>query len=99
MAFIIRNFCISLSSALTTSYSKLSSQECSEIIGMLYDANPSSTAYVDILDPNSSTPFRVYANREFTFRGLTDSGLLSAKSNGSLTFFYRTQFFGSMTDL
>lgn len=99
MAFINRNFCKSLSASLTTSYVKLASQECSEVIVFLYDSNPSSVAYVDILDPNSTTPFRVFANRESTIRGLTDSGQLSAKSSNSLTLFYRTQYFGSMTDL
>jgi hypothetical protein len=100
MPFINRNFCKSFQSALNNStYTKLSAQECSEVIVLLFEQNAASTAYVDILDPNSSTPFRVYANRESTIRGISDSSQLSAKASGSLTLYYRTQYFGSMTDL
>ena len=100
MPFINRNLCKSFQAALNNStYVKLSAQECSEVIVLLYDASASSVAFVDILDPNSSTPFRVFANRESTIRGVADSSQLSAKASGSLTLYYRTQYFGSMTDL
>jgi hypothetical protein len=98
MAFINKNFCKTLSSAINSStYTKLSAQECSEAI--LYIPSATATDYVDVLDPNSNIPFRLLANKEFTFRGLTDSSQLSAKGSGSLTLCYRTQYFGSMTDL
>jgi len=99
MAFINKNFCKTFSSAINSStYTRLSAQECSEAIIMLYSAT--ATDYVDIIDPNNpSVPFRVLANKDFTFRGLSDSSQLSAKGSGLLTLYYRTQFFGSMTDL
>lgn len=100
MAFINRNYSKSFQSTINSStYVKLSVQECSEVIVMLYSSNPASVEYVDILDPNSTSAFRVPANREFIFRGLNDSSQLSAKGSGSATLYYRTQFFGSMTDL
>ena len=98
MSFINRNICKSLSSALNSStYVKLSSQECSEVIIVFYSST--NTDWVDVLDSNSVIPFRILANREFTFRGVSDSSQLSAKCNtGTPTLYYRTQFFGSMTE-
>jgi hypothetical protein len=99
MGFINRNTCKSFSSVLNnSSYTKLSAQECSEAILVFY--NTTATEWVDVVDPNNPTvPFRILANREFTFRGLTDSSQLSAKGSGAHTLYYRTQFYGSMTDL
>jgi transposase-like protein len=99
MAFINRNVCKSFSAALNSStWTKLSAQECSEVVVLLYDGNASTISYAEILDPNSSTPFRVFANRESTIRGLTNSGLLSAKASGNFTLYYRTQYYGSMLE-
>lgn len=99
MGFINRNYCKTLSSSINNStYTKLSAQECSETTVMLYSST--LTDYVDIIDINNpSIPFRILANKDFTFRGLTDSSQLSAKGSNSLTLYYRTQYFGSMTDL
>lgn len=100
MAFINRNFCKSFQTPLNSStYTKLASQECTEVIVMMYTTN--TNEYVDIIDPNNPTvPFRVNANVESTFRGLTNSDQLSAKSkSNSHTLYYRTQYYGSMTDL
>jgi hypothetical protein len=100
MAFINRNLCKNFSSDINSSnYVRLSAQECSEVVVMLFSSSVITTDYVDIIDSNSSIAFRVPANREFTFRGLTDCSQLSAKGSSNLTLYYRTQFFGSMTDL
>jgi hypothetical protein len=98
MGFINRNTCKSFSSIINSSgYTKLSAQECSEAILVFY--NTTATEWVDVVDPNNPTvPFRILANREFTFRGLTNSNQLSAKSSGTNTLYYRTQFFGSMLE-
>ena len=100
MAFINRNFCKSFQSTLNaSSYVKLSAQECSEAILVFY--SNTATDWVDVKDPNNPTvPFRILANKDFTFRGLTDSSQLSAICNtGTPILYYRTQFFGSTTDL
>jgi len=99
MAFINKNFCKTFQTNVNNStYVKLSAQECSEVI--VYVSSSTASDYVDIIDPNNPTvPFRVLANKDFTFRGLSDSSQLSAKGSGSFTLYYRTQFFGSMTDL
>jgi hypothetical protein len=100
MAFINRNVCKNFSSLINSNnYVQLSAQECSEVVVMLFSSSILSVDYVDILDSNSSTAFRVPANKEFTFRGLTDCSQLSAKGSTSTTLYYRTQFYGSMTDL
>jgi hypothetical protein len=100
MVFINRNFCKSFQSILnSSSYVILSSQECSEATLIFYSS--SSTDWVDVKDPNNpSVPFRIVANKYFTFRGLTDSSQLSAIAyTGNPILYYRTQFYGSMTDL
>jgi len=100
MAFINKNYCKSFQTTLNSStYTKLSLQECSEVI--IYLASSTASDYVDIIDPNNPTvPFRVLANKDITFRGLNDSSQLSAKANtGTPIVYYRTQYFGSMTDL
>jgi hypothetical protein len=98
MSFINRNICKSFQSTLNNStYVKLSSQECSEAIVIFYSNTASD--WVDIIDPNNPTvPFRILANKDFVFRGLNDSSQLSAKGSGAHTLYYRTQFFGSMTE-
>ena len=99
MPFINRNFSKSFQSSINNSnYVKLSSQECSEAILVFYSLTASD--WVDVVDPSNPTvPFRIIANKDFTFRGINDSSQLSAKGIGSITLYYRTQFFGSMTDL
>jgi hypothetical protein len=98
MSFINRNICKSFQSTLNNStYVKLSSQECSEAIVIFYSNTASD--WVDVIDPNNPTvPFRILANKDFVFRGLNDSSQLSAKGSGAHTLYYRTQFFGSMTE-
>lgn len=100
MNFINRNICKSFQSTLNSStFVELSSQECSEAILVFY--SNTATDWVDVVDPSNPTiPFRILANKDFTFRGLNDSSQLSAKANtGTPILYYRTQFFGSMTDL
>jgi hypothetical protein len=103
MAFINRNFCKTFQSNINSSnFVQLSSsQECSEVIVSIYSSSNPATEYVEIIDPNNPTvPFRIIANKDFTFRGLTNSNQLSAKSSKATdVLYYRTQYFGSMTDL
>ena len=101
MSFINRNVCKSFQASLNNStYVKLSAQECSEVIVFIYSSSNPATEYADIIDHNNPTvPFRVIANKDFVFRGLNDSSQLSAKGSGNITLYYRTQFYGSMTDL
>lgn len=86
------NQCKSFAVSLTTALSVFPSQVCSEVIvknttgqGVLvYDQNNSSNA----------NAFALSANEEFTFRGLTNSDQVSAKTTaGSGTISIRTQFF------
>ena len=99
MPFINRNYSKSFQSSINNSnYVKLSAQECSEAILVFYSLTASD--WVDVVDPSNPTvPFRIIANKDFTFRGINDSSQLSATGIGSITLYYRTQFFGSMTDL
>jgi hypothetical protein len=97
MPFLNRNLCKSYQQSVTTARIKLSSQECSEMVAHFYSGTASD--YIDIYDPISPYAYRLYPNQQYTIRGLTDTGVLSAQSNTNLTLVYRTQFFGSMTDL
>jgi len=86
------NQCKSFRVALTTALSSFPSQVCSEVIVkntsgqdiLIYDQN-----FFD--DTNS---FALSADNEFTFRGVTNSDQISAKTTGGAgSISIRTQFF------
>jgi hypothetical protein len=86
------NECKSFALSLSTSLSVFPSQVCSEVIVknttgqniLIYDQNNFSNA----------NAFALSANDEFTFRGLTNSNQVSAKTvAGTGTLSIRSQFF------
>ena len=88
-----RNVCKTFS--LTTSTkTQLTDQECSEVIVLARTGT--TNAAVNVYDrSNPAVAWPIEAGKEFTFRGVTNSNMLSADANCT----YRTQYFGSMTDL
>ena len=93
MAFTNLNQCINHTVVVgATDWKALSSTECTEI--MCY----SGTAF-DIYDGNEA--FRVPADVYYTrFAGLTQASDLSAKSSsGTITVYYRSQFYNSLTQI
>lgn len=93
MAFTNLNQCNNHTCVVgTTDWRALSSTECSQLFCY------SSTAF-DIFDGVES--FRVPANVHYTtFTGLTRASDLSAKSSsGTITVYYRTQFYDSLTQV
>ena len=98
MAFTNKNLCRNKNITLSSSYQELANQECSEIIVL----GPSGGVYIadgaGVRDPATANAFLVPAGDYVTFRGLTNSNELSAlRGSGNQTMYYRTQFFGSLT--
>lgn len=96
MAFQNINQCRSYKQTITTALVALTSQPCSEVI--IYNISGSP---IEIYDGNygpTSGPFgfTLSAGQSFTFRGITDSQQVSAKSTGTTQICYRTQFFSSL---
>lgn len=91
MPFTNRNFCKSFFLSGNNTKTKLQNQECSEVI-----VRPiADYTFFDYQNP--TVGFLVKGGTEFTFRGLSNSDQLSATGSGDL--YYRTQYYGSMTDL
>jgi hypothetical protein len=86
-----RNVCKSFLLSGNNTKAALQNQECSEVI-----VRP-QVDYTFFDPQNPSVGFLVKSGTEFTFRGVINSNQLSATGNGEL--YYRTQYFGSMTDL
>ena len=89
------NVCRSFKQTLTTALTSLSSQPCSEVIIinrtgqniLVYDNNFSSAANEFLLADSES----------FTFRGITNTSMVSAKTaSGSGDIYYRTQYFSNL---
>lgn len=102
MAFTNKNICKNKSATLNAStYVELSDQECSEIVvvgptGGVHISDGGGTGN-GVADPTDSTAVLVPADTVFTFRGITNSNDLSAKSgSGTPTLTYRTQFYSSL---
>lgn len=86
------NQCKSFALALTTSLSAFPSQICSEVI-----VNNTTGQGILVYDQNNATDanaFALSANEQFTFRGITNSNQVSAKTTASAgTLSLRTQYF------
>ena len=100
MAFQNSNVCRNKikAGASDSAYSQLDSEECSEVIIL----GPAGGVYIadggGVRDPQAANSFLLPAGDYFTFRGLTNSDQLSAKQvSGTPTIYYRTQFYGTMT--
>lgn len=95
MVYINRNECHSFSMRVgNTSYVQLSGDTpCGEVI--IFNSDSTNNVLINHEDAADSTKsFLVSAGGMFTFRGLTHSGLLSAKSTAStITLYWRTQYF------
>jgi hypothetical protein len=88
VAFTNRNICKTFYINGNNVKTKLSDQECSEVIVRpLVDYT-----FYDYQNPNVG--FLVKANTEFLFLGLTNSNQLSATGNGDL--YYRTHMFSNL---
>lgn len=96
MPFINRNFCKTFNMTLAGAPAKaLSAQECSEVVIKVSSTTGHTASIYDSTNP--AVPWVLTAGQEFTFRGVSNSSQLSAEGTGTL--YYRTQYFGSMTDL
>ena len=98
MAFTNINECRNKNITTSASYQELANQECSEIIVL----GPSGGVYIadgaGVRDPLDANAFLVPAGDYVTFRGITNSNELSAKhGSGTPVMYYRTQFFGSLS--
>jgi hypothetical protein len=88
-----RNVCRTFN-LTTSSLKQFESQECSEVIVLARTGT--TNAAVNVYDrSNPSVPWPIEAGKEFIFRGVTNSNQLSADKDCT----YRTQYYGSMTDL
>lgn len=103
MAFSNTNVCRNNTATLNAStYVELANQECSEIIVV----GPTGGVHISdgggggngSADPTDGTSLLVPADAVVTFRGITNSNDLSAKATtGTPTLYYRSQFYGSLT--
>ena len=93
MPFTNRNFCKTFNMTLG-SKTQLSAQECSEVIIKVSGGGADNALIFHSTNPNVSWPLG--PNQEFTFRGVSNSNQLSASGTGTL--YYRTQYYGSMTE-
>ena len=97
MAFQNSNVCRNKTITLSTSYQQLASQECTEIRVL----SPTGGVYISdgagAGNPVDATAFLVPAGDYVTFRGITNSDQLSAKGTGTPAMYYKTQFYGTMT--
>jgi hypothetical protein len=91
MPFINRNLCRTFKLTLGASMQQFPAQECSEVV------IKSRTTCLIFARSNPSVGFQLVTGEEFTFRGVSDASELSGTGGGDI--YYRTQFFGSMTDL
>lgn len=92
MAFINRNVCKTYKLTLGA-LQQFPAQECSEVV-----IKARGTVLI-FARSRPSEGFQLISGEEFTFRGVNDASELSGSSGGSVDIYYRTQFFGSMTDL
>lgn len=88
MAHLNRNICKSFFLNGNNTKTKLTDQECSEVI-----VRP-QVDYTFYDYQNPTVGFLVKSGTEFNFKGLTNSDQLSATGNGDL--YYRTQFYSGL---
>jgi hypothetical protein len=94
--FVNRNTCQSFSGRFSTTYLKLSGgTPCGEVI--VYNADSTNGILINHENLSDGTKdFLVAPGKEFTFRGLTNSSQVSAKSTtGTVTIYWRTQLYSS----
>ena len=86
------NVCKSFNVALTTNLVQLPFQVCSEIV--VKNTTGQGVLIFDQNNFDTTNAFLLSANEEFTFRGLTNSAQVSAKTTaGAGLLSFRTQFF------
>lgn len=97
MSFQNLNVCRSFTQAISTNLVALSAQPCSEVI---ISNKSGQTLYVfDNGYSTDSNAFALSSNDTFTFRGITDSSAVSAKTaSGSGNICYRTQYFSGKVE-
>lgn len=91
MPFINRNLCKTFKITLNGSMQQFPAQECSEVVVV------SRTTCLIYARSNPLVGFQLISGEHFTFLGISDASELSGTGSGDV--YYRTQFFGSMTDL
>lgn len=86
------NQCKSFALALTTNLVAFPDQVCSEVI--VYNTTGQGILVFDQNNSSNANAFALSANEQFTFRGITNSNQVSAKTTaGAGTASLRTQFF------
>lgn len=85
------NECRSFKQTIGTSLTQLSAHPCSEVIIVNKTGN-SLTVYDNGYD-STDFGFLLANNESFTFRGITNSSVVSAVAASSGAIYFRTQFF------
>lgn len=96
MAFTNINICRSFNVPLSTNLVALSSQICSEVI--ISNKTGQGVLVFDGGYSTSNNGFLLSADQDFTFRGISNSEQVSAKTvAGAGMLYYRTQYFSYFT--
>ena len=89
------NVCRSFKQSISTSLVSLCSQPCSEVI--IVNRTGSEVLVYDNDYSDSSNVFLLSDGESFTFRGITNTSTVSAKTNSGTGFiYYRTQYFSNL---
>jgi hypothetical protein len=86
------NDCRTFNQTFTTNLESLCAYPCSEVI--IVNKSPEPIKIYDNGYDDDAFAFTLSANASFTFRGITNTGNVSAKTEaGSTTITFRTQYF------
>jgi len=89
------NVCRSFRQTITTALTSLIIQPCSEVI--FVNRTGSSVLIYDNEYADDSNSFLLANGESFTFRGITNTSTVSAKTlSGSGNIYYRTQYFSNL---
>lgn len=89
------NVCRSFKQTLTTSLVALSTQPCSEVI--IVNRTGQNVLVYDNENSSANNEFLLADSESFTFRGITNTSTVSAKTaSGTGTIYYRTQYFSNL---
>ena len=89
------NVCRSFKQTITTNLVSLSSQPCSEVI--IVNRTGSDVLVYDNECFNDDNAFLLSDGESFTFRGVTNTSIVSAKTtSGTGSIYYRAQYFSNL---
>ena len=99
--FTNRNVCKSFKQQVSTTWTALTAQECSEVIIVNKNGANDLLIHTDNSNPsapvNTSNEFLLENDDSFTFRGITNANQVSAKGTAG-DIYYRTQFYSSSVE-